>query len=229
MSGSGSAGGCARGRNARVGVDRADAARGLSAGTRARRGAARRRAAAAREGLAHAVGHGHAEPDAEPGAHAAARPAAGVARRVPERDAALVLQVLVEVARQAAAGALVERLGHLRRQGDVLDQHARQLEPVLGELGGDAPGQELAELVVVGGHVEHRDVRPADDRGEARRDDVPELIADLVGREDALGADDLADELQRVDDAGAVGAEGAHAEPRRTRGRGASAGAWCPT
>ena len=59
----------------------------------------------------------------------------------------------------------------------------------------DLTTYQLAQFAGVGGHVEHRDLRPRNGAREFLNDDVADLIADLVHGEFAIGADDLGQEL----------------------------------
>jgi hypothetical protein len=157
--------------------------------------------------LAHLVGQGEAH------THAAGGHPARVLGRVFHGVGRLVLRVLVQIADDAHAGAFVERGLDGLGQRDVLDEHAGQLDPVVVEVALDPAGDEGAQLVVVGGHIQHGDLALADHVGEARDDEVAQLVADLVGGEVPVGADDLPDELAGIGDFDDVAAE--RAEPDR--------------
>ena len=100
------------------------------------------------------------------------QPAGGVPRRRLYRRGRLELREAVEVAEDAHLGPLVERLLHLRRERDVLDEELREVEPEFLELLVEPLLEETSEVVVVRGEVEDRDLRAAEDVAEAQRRSV---------------------------------------------------------
>ena len=77
----------------------------------------------------------------------------------------------------------------------------------LGQFGADLVERDLADLLVVAGQVEHRDLRGAERIDEARHDHVAELVRDLVQLEGRVGRDQLLQERAGVGDLEGIAAE----------------------
>ena len=123
----------------------------------------------------------------------------------------LELHVVVEIADRRHARALVNGLLDFRRQRDVLDDEAGDLEAVFGRHGRvDQRQQRLAQLLVARRDVQHRHLRGGQRVAEHADDPRAHGVGELVEPEMVVGAGDLPQEELRVHDTEIESAVGPH-------------------
>src|SRR3954469_16359213 len=124
----------------------------------------------------------------------------------------LELHVLVQIADRRHARSFVDRLLDLRRNGDILENEAGHLEPVLRRDDRiDERQQRLPQLRITARDIEYRNLRGREGICEDAHDARSHRVGELVEPEILVGAGNLLEEQFRSHDAEVVGAEGAHA------------------
>ena len=140
-------------------------------------------------------------------------------RRHPTRAAAffhplrhLEFDVVVQISDRRHAGTFVDRLLDFRRDGDVLENEARQLDAVFRlDDRIDQWQERLAHFLITGRDIEHRNFRSrervAEDADDARTHRLGEFIETKI----AIRAGHFLEHQLRIDHLEIVGAKGAHA------------------